>query len=86
MPAGIEKIQEEMREAQVEIEGDDAEHDTGAVSANGDVIRLEEVEEGLRRRVDAPPLRSLKVGFLRVQMAQGIAVVSWGLYLSRQSF
>ncbi|KAF7978616.1 hypothetical protein HWV62_45360 [Athelia sp. TMB] len=47
MKAGNEKIQEEMREAQEEIEGDDAGHDgTGAVAANGDAIPLEAIEEG----------------------------------------
>jgi len=57
MKAGNEKIQEEMREAQEEIEGDDAERDgTGAVGVNGDIIPLEEMEEGGRRRVHASPL------------------------------
>jgi Ca2+/H+ antiporter, TMEM165/GDT1 family len=59
MKAGNEKIQEEMREAEEEIEGDDAGHDgTGAVTSNGDVIPLEEMEEGGRDHVDAAPLRS----------------------------
>lgn len=66
MKAGNEKIQAEMREAEEEIEGDDAGHDgTGAVEQNGDVIPLEEMEEGGRpihaglRSPDASP-RTLK--------------------------
>jgi len=59
MKGGKEKIQEEMREAQEEIEGDDAEHDgTGAVVGNGEVIPLEEMEEGGREHVDAISLQS----------------------------
>lgn len=51
MEAGNAKIQEEMREAEEEIEEDDAELDgTGAVSQNGHVIALEEMEEGGRSR------------------------------------
>jgi putative Ca2+/H+ antiporter (TMEM165/GDT1 family) len=47
MPSGNEKVLEEMREAEEEINGDAAEHDgTGRVSANGDVIPLEEIEAG----------------------------------------
>ncbi|KZP17199.1 UPF0016-domain-containing protein [Athelia psychrophila] len=47
MKSGNAKIQEEMREAEEEIEGDDAGHDgTGAVAANGAAIPLEEMEEG----------------------------------------
>ena len=47
MPSGNEKVLEEMREAEEEINGDVAEHDgTGRVSANGDVIPLEEIEAG----------------------------------------
>lgn len=52
MESGTGKIQEEMREAEEEIEGDDAEHDgTGLPSAglhSGQVIPLEEMEEGGR--------------------------------------
>ncbi|KAL0959313.1 hypothetical protein HGRIS_014576 [Hohenbuehelia grisea] len=49
MKGGSEKIQEEMREAEEEIEGDDAEHDgTGGAAPNGEVIPLEEMEEGGR--------------------------------------
>lgn len=49
MEAGNAKIQEEMREAEEEIEGDDAGHDgTGGVAANGDTIPLEEIESGGR--------------------------------------
>ena len=51
MRGGNEKIQKEMREAEEEIEGDDAGHDgTGTVSSNGDMIPLEEMEEGGRVR------------------------------------
>jgi len=58
MKGGNAKIQEEMREAEEEIEGDDAEHDgTGAVAENGESIPLEEMEEGGREHTD-PPLRS----------------------------
>lgn len=47
MPSGNEKVLEEMREAEEEIDGDAAENDgTGRVSANGDVIPLEEIEAG----------------------------------------
>ena len=50
MQAGNAKIQEEMREAQEEIEEDDAELDgTGAVGADGRIIPLEELEEGTKR-------------------------------------
>lgn len=45
MKSGNEKIQEEMREAQEEIEGDDA-------GRAGDAIPLEAMEEGGRERVD----------------------------------
>ena len=49
MRGGNEKIQEEMREAEEEIEGDEAEHDgTGRVENGGSVIPLEEIEEGGR--------------------------------------
>jgi len=47
MPSGNEKVLEEMREAEEEINEDVAQHDgTGRVSANGDVIPLEEIEAG----------------------------------------
>ena len=47
MPSGNEKVLEEMREAEEEINEDVAKHDgTGRVSANGDVIPLEEIEAG----------------------------------------
>lgn len=47
MPSGNEKVLEEMREAEEEINEDVAEHDgTGRVTANGDVIPLEEIEAG----------------------------------------
>jgi putative Ca2+/H+ antiporter (TMEM165/GDT1 family) len=46
MKAGNEKIQEEMKEAEEEIEGDDAKLDTGGV----EVIPLEAIEEGGGRR------------------------------------
>ena len=49
MRSGDEKMQMELREVEEEIEGDDAAHDgTGMVSSNGDVIPLEEMEEGGR--------------------------------------
>ncbi|PPQ74660.1 hypothetical protein CVT26_005530 [Gymnopilus dilepis] len=51
MKGGSEKIEEEMREAEEEIEDDDAVHDgTGLPSAtlDGHVIPLEEMEEGGR--------------------------------------
>jgi len=51
MEAGNAKIQEEMREAEEEIEEDDAGADgTGSVAPNGHVIPLEELEEGGRAR------------------------------------
>ncbi|EIM91183.1 UPF0016-domain-containing protein [Stereum hirsutum FP-91666 SS1] len=44
---GGEKMQEEMREAEEEIEGDAAKHDgTGQTTANGEVIPLEDIEAG----------------------------------------
>jgi putative Ca2+/H+ antiporter (TMEM165/GDT1 family) len=47
MPSGNEKVLEEMREAEEEINEDVAEHEgTGGVTANGDVIPLEEIEAG----------------------------------------
>lgn len=47
MPSGNDKVLEEMREAEEEIDEDVAEHDgTGRVSANGDVIPLEVLEAG----------------------------------------
>ncbi len=47
MPSGNEKVLEEMREAEEEINEDVAEHEgTGRVTANGDVIPLEEIEAG----------------------------------------
>ncbi|KAG7095040.1 hypothetical protein E1B28_005830 [Marasmius oreades] len=55
MKAGNEKIQEEMKEAEEEIEEDDARHDgTGALYENGDIIPLEEMEEGGRHRSVSP--------------------------------
>lgn len=47
MPSGNEKVLEEMREAEEEINEDVAEHEgTGRKTANGDVIPLEEIEAG----------------------------------------
>ncbi len=47
MASGNEKVLEEMREAEEEINDDVAVHDgTGRVLANGDVIPLEEIEAG----------------------------------------
>ncbi|KZT24412.1 UPF0016-domain-containing protein [Neolentinus lepideus HHB14362 ss-1] len=49
MKAGNEKIREEMREAEEEIEAHEAELDhTGKVAVNGEVVPLEEIEEGGR--------------------------------------
>lgn len=49
MQSGSAKIEEEMREAEEEIEEDDAEMEgTGGVDANGHAIPLEELEEGGR--------------------------------------
>ena len=68
MKGGNEKIQEEMREAQEEIEGDDAGHDgTGTAIGNGDVIPLEEIEEGGREHVDAILPRSPGMASSRVR-------------------
>ena len=54
MKSGNEKIREEMREAEEEIEGDDAEHDgTGYKSAES-IIPLEALEEGSRTRNGDP--------------------------------
>ncbi|KAF8186292.1 hypothetical protein BJ912DRAFT_972189 [Pholiota molesta] len=53
MKGGNDKIQEEMREAEEEIEDDDAVHDgTGLPSAtpDGHIIPLEEMEEGGRNK------------------------------------
>jgi putative Ca2+/H+ antiporter (TMEM165/GDT1 family) len=59
MKAGNEKIQEEMREAEEEIEDDDAGHDgTGGASANGLVIPLEDMEAG-GRPVQSPRPKGL---------------------------
>ena len=58
MKAGNEKIQEEMKEAEEEIEEDDARHDgTGRVH-NDEVIPLEEIEEGGRHRSPSRPHNS----------------------------
>lgn len=47
MPSGNEKVLEEMREAEEEIDEDVAGHEgTGLRMANGDVIPLEEIEAG----------------------------------------
>jgi len=56
-----DKMQAEMKEAEEEIEGDDALNDgTGMVTENGaDVIPLEEIEEGGR---PSAPVRRLSVG------------------------
>jgi putative Ca2+/H+ antiporter (TMEM165/GDT1 family) len=55
MPSGNEKVLEEMREAEEEIDEDVAEHEgTGRVTANGDVIPLEEIEAGGRRDRGGP--------------------------------
>jgi Ca2+/H+ antiporter, TMEM165/GDT1 family len=49
MPGGNEKVLEEMREAEEEIDEDVAVHEgTGRTTANGDVIPLEEIEAGGR--------------------------------------
>jgi len=68
MKGGNEKIQEEMREAEEEIEGDDAGHDGTRLAHRGEDIALEEVEEGGKRssspnsRPRNLPTRSLKEG------------------------
>ncbi len=51
MKAGNEKIQEEMKEAEEDIEGDEAAHDgTGVVGADGaEVVALEAIEAGTGR-------------------------------------
>jgi len=48
MKAGNDKIQEEMREAEEEIEEDEAVHDGTGSKLDGHVIPLEEMEEGGR--------------------------------------
>jgi Ca2+/H+ antiporter, TMEM165/GDT1 family len=64
MNDGNEKIQDEMREAEQEIEGDEAKQDgSGVVGQNGMAIPLEEIEEGGRaarhaRRGDSATLAS----------------------------
>lgn len=61
MESGNGKIQEEMREAEEEIEGDDAEHDgTGLPSAGVDshTIPLEALEEGGRASPRTSPSRA----------------------------
>lgn len=70
MPSGNEKVLEEMREAEEEINEDVAEHEgTGRVTANGDVIPLEEIEAGTAgpvedhgdaREVPKPPSSAMK--------------------------
>jgi Ca2+/H+ antiporter, TMEM165/GDT1 family len=62
MSGGNEKVLEEMREAEEEIDEDVAAHEgTGRVTADGDVIPLEEIEAGGRTSVrddgdgDTPP-------------------------------
>ncbi|THU93441.1 UPF0016-domain-containing protein [Dendrothele bispora CBS 962.96] len=60
MGPGNEKMEEEMKEAAEEIEEDDAKHDgTGRVGEDGNVIPLEEMEEG-GRSVDHGVARSSK--------------------------
>ncbi len=61
MKAGNEKIAEEMREAEEEIEGDDAAHDGTGGHANGSVIPLEEMEEGASRLRDSPSPKTVSV-------------------------
>lgn len=49
MPSGNEKLQEEMREAEEDIEGDDAAQDgTGAILGDGEIVPLEDLEGGTR--------------------------------------
>jgi Ca2+/H+ antiporter, TMEM165/GDT1 family len=61
MGPGNEKMEEEMKEAAEEIEEDDAKHDgTGRVAGNGDVIPLEEMEEGGRHKDDVAPRSASK--------------------------
>ncbi|KAH9034420.1 UPF0016-domain-containing protein [Lactarius hengduanensis] len=62
MPSGNEKVLEEMREAEEEINEDVAGHDgTGRVSANGDVIPLEEIEAG-ETKIPFFPLKGMLEG------------------------
>ncbi|KAG7440517.1 UPF0016-domain-containing protein [Guyanagaster necrorhizus] len=63
MKSGGEKVSEEMREAEEEIEDDEAAHDgTGTTLADGHVIPLEEMEAGGRvASTSRPPKRSALV-------------------------
>ncbi|KAJ7168079.1 hypothetical protein C8R43DRAFT_983020 [Mycena crocata] len=64
MKAGNEKIREEMKEAEEEIEGDDAVHEANGQS-RGDVIPLEDLEAGNgghRSPVPATKTRSITEG------------------------
>lgn len=59
MKGGNEKIKEEMREAEEEIEGDNAIHDGTGIIENGNFIPLESMEEGGRLDSgDTPVTRS----------------------------
>jgi putative Ca2+/H+ antiporter (TMEM165/GDT1 family) len=79
MKGGNDKIQEEMREAEEEIEDDDAVHDgTGLPSAtpDGHIIPLEEMEEGGRNKDahnDGPvsPRRSTSRSTSKTTWAEG---------------
>ncbi|KAJ7702407.1 hypothetical protein B0H17DRAFT_923736 [Mycena rosella] len=58
MKAGNEKIREEMKEAEEEIEGDDAVHEASGQS-RGDAIPLEDLEAGIAaQRSPAPATKS----------------------------
>ncbi|KAJ6618272.1 hypothetical protein B0H10DRAFT_1795741 [Mycena sp. CBHHK59/15] len=64
MKAGSDKIREEMREAEEEIEGDDAVHEANG-QASGDVIPLQDLEAGnagIRSPVPVPKIRSITEG------------------------
>lgn len=63
MKAGNEKMQEEMKEAEEEIEDDDAEHDG---VTQGDAIPLEELEEGGRAAHITPASASSSTGMKSV--------------------
>ncbi|KAL1742001.1 hypothetical protein HDZ31DRAFT_75810 [Schizophyllum fasciatum] len=71
MKAGNEKIREEMREAEEEIEEDTAEYDgTGAKGARGRVIPLEEMEAG--HAAEEQPLPPSPTARPKASFAEGL--------------
>ena len=70
-----DKMEEEMKEAEEDIEGDEARADgTGAVEAGGaEVIPLEEVEEGGRPEAHARTLSTSSNGSARTRKAKSAA-------------